>query len=254
MSQQEKITVSRFRTMKSPEARPVVLTAYDHPSAKLLDAAGVDAILVGDSLANVIQGKKTTIPVTLDEMIYHAEMVARAVQRALVIVDLPFPYCQSGPDMALAAAVRIVKETGADAVKIEGGLERTATIEAVVNAGIPVFGHCGLMPQSVLARGEYVMERDKNQLLANAQSIEKAGVFAMVLECVPEADAREVTKMVTIPTIGIGAGAHCDGQVQVLHDLLGITDSPPKHVRQYANLSTIISEAVAKYCQDVRNG
>lgn len=253
MSTLQKYSVLHFKNQKKNGEKIVVLTAYDYPTAKLLDEAGVDAILVGDSVANVVQGKRTTVPVTLDEMIYHAELVARAAKRAFVIVDLPFPYCQSGPASALAAAVRIVKETQADAVKIEGGASRAELIRVVVDAGIPVMGHCGLMPQSVLQLGEFSLQRDLDALINDVQVIEAAGAFAVVLECIPSKAAEKAKELLSIPTIGIGAGEKCDGQVLVLHDLIGLSDFVPKHVKQYANVGQIISDAVARFCADVRS-
>jgi len=247
-----KITVPQIRQRKTDGPKISVITAYDYPSAQLVDAAGIDMILVGDSLGNVVQGKATTLPVTVEEMIYHAEMVARAVKNALVVVDLPFPSCQLGPREAVKTAARILKNTLADAVKIEGGENRYKTIRAVVEAGIPVMGHCGLQPQKIKTLGRFSMQRDPKQLQKDIKAIEDAGAFATVVECVPSELAEEVTRSAGIPTIGIGAGPHCDGQVLVYHDLLGFKESGPKHVKVYANLGQIIAEAVRKYCEDVR--
>ena len=234
----------------------MVLTAYDFPSAAILDACGVDAILVGDSLGNVVQGRQTTLPVTLDQIIYHAEMVARAASRALVIVDLPFPFCQLGPKTATKAAARILKETQADAVKIEGGANRAATIAAVVEAGIPVIGHCGLLPQDVHRLGGYVVQRDQDRLLADVAAVEVTGAFGVVLECVTADIAAKATRKTGIPTIGIGAGSHCDGQVLVFHDLLGFSADAkvPRHVKRYADLRQTIGDAVKQYVEEVQNG
>jgi len=249
-----KITVPQLRQRKTEGPKISVITAYDYPSAQLVDAAGVDMILVGDSLGNVVQGKATTLPVTLEEMIYHAEMVVRAVKNALVVVDLPFPYCQLGPKEAVKAAAKILKKTLADAIKIEGGEDRYRTIKAVVDAGIPVMGHCGLQPQKIKTLGRFSQQKDREQIESDLQAIADAGAFAVVLECMPAEIAGELTRSTTIPTIGIGAGPHCDGQVLVYHDLLGFKETAPKHVKVYANLGQIITEAVKKYCEDIREG
>lgn len=250
-----RMTVPRFAALKSQGRRISVLTAYDYPFAALLDRAGVDAILVGDSLSMVVQGHASTLPVTLDQMIYHAEMVGRAVERALVVVDMPFPTFHLGPAAAIANAARILKETRCQAVKLEGGTEQADTIAALVRAGIPVMGHVGLRPQAVHQLGGYRMHRDEEQLLADARAAQDAGAFAVVVECVPAALATQVTAQLQIPTIGIGAGGGCDGQVLVLHDLLGLTmGSVPRFVRQYADLRTTVTEAVAAFCRDVASG
>ena len=250
------LTPPKIRAFKKEGHKIVALTVYDYPSAKILDTAGVDILLVGDSLGNVVQGKPTTLSVTLDQIIYHSEMVARAAQNALVIVDLPFPYCQLGADEAVRAGARILKETFAGAVKFEGGENRAATISALVEAGIPVIGHCGLRPQEIRQTGGYFVQRKKEQLFRDIQAVEQAGAFAVVLECLEQELAKEATQAVSIPTIGIGSGPHCDGQVLVFHDILSYTPerSPAlKHVKQYADLHTIISDAVRKYADDVRN-
>ena len=249
-----RITVPQIRQRKTDGPKISVITAYDYPSAQLVDAAGIDIILVGDSLGNVVQGKATTLPVTVEEMIYHAEMVVRAVKNALVVVDIPFPYCQLGPKEAVKTAAKILKNSLADAVKIEGGENRSKTIKAVVDAGIPVMGHCGLQPQKIKMLGRFSLQKNKEQLLRDIDAIENAGAFTAVVECVPAELAEEVTRSIGIPTIGIGAGPHCDGQVLVYHDLLGFKESAPKHVKVYANLGQIITDAVGKYCEDVRNG
>jgi len=222
----------------------------------MLDSAGIDILLVGDSLGNVVQGKPTTLSVTLDHVIYHAEMVARSAQKALVVVDLPFPYCQLGGDEAVRAGARILKETLAGAVKLEGGENRAGTIAALVEAGIPVMGHCGLRPQEIRQTGGYFVQRQKEQLFRDIQAVEQAGAFAVVLECLEAELAQEATQAVSIPTIGIGSGQHCDGQVLVFHDVLGYTPERRhalKHVKQYADLHTVISDAVQKYAEEVRN-
>ncbi|MCI0361797.1 MAG: 3-methyl-2-oxobutanoate hydroxymethyltransferase [Planctomycetaceae bacterium] len=232
-----------------------MLTAYDYPTAAVLDTAGIDAILVGDSMSMVVQGHETTLPVTLDEMIYHAEMVGRAVEHALVIVDLPFPTNHLGVHSAIESAGRILKQTRCQAVKLEGGADQADVIAGLVAAGIPVMAHVGLRPQSVHQMGGYRVQRDAQRLLADARAAQEAGAFAVVLECIPNQTAAEITAALKIPTIGIGAGAQCDGQVLVTHDLLGFTSGyVPKFVKQYADLKSVISGAVAQYRQDVQEG
>jgi len=251
------LTPPKIRAYKKEGHNIVALTVYDYPSAKILDSAGIDLLLVGDSLGNVVQGKPTTLSVTLDQIIYHSEMVARAAQHALVVVDLPFPYCQLGADAAVRAGARILKETLAGAIKLEGGANRAETIAALVEAGIPVLGHCGLRPQEIRQTGGYFVQRQKEQLFRDIQAVEQAGAFAVVLECLEMELAKEATQAVSIPTIGIGSGPHCDGQVLVFHDLLGYTperNPALKHVKQYANLHTIISDAVRNYTEEVQNG
>lgn len=251
-----KLTPRKLNAYKKDGKKIAMLTAYDYPSAKILDSAGIDILLVGDSLGNVVQGKKTTLPVTLDEVIYHAEMVVRAAEQALVVVDIPFPFCQQGPTEAIRAAARILKECLADAVKLEGGEKRAETIAALVDAGIPVMGHCGLLPQDVLQVGGFFVQRQREQLLTDVQAVEKAGAFSIVLECVGTEIAAEATAALEIPTIGIGSGPNCDGQVLVFHDLLGFTPSEqtkvPKHVHRYADLHSIIADATKQYVADVR--
>ena len=251
------LTPPKIRAYKKEGRKIVVLTVYDHPSAKILDAAGIDILLVGDSLANVVQGKPTTLSVTLDEIIYHSEMVARAAQNALIVVDMPFPYCQLGVDEAIRAGARILKETLAGAVKLEGGENRAATIAALVDAGIPVLAHCGLRPQEIRQTGGYFVQRQKEQLFRDIQAVEQAGAFAVVLECLEAELAKEATAAISIPTIGIGSGRHCDGQVLVFHDILGYTPEhcpTLKHAKRYADLHTIISDATKKYVQEVQDG
>ncbi|MGL4595250.1 MAG: 3-methyl-2-oxobutanoate hydroxymethyltransferase [Thermoguttaceae bacterium] len=253
----QKKTSLQILGMKNSGHKVTILTAYDFPSARLIDAAGIDIILVGDSLANVVQGKATTLPVTLDEMIYHAEIVARAANQALVVVDLPFPFCQLGPDDVLRAAARIMKETNADSVKIEANAKRAKTIEVLVDAGIPVIGHCGLLPQSIRQIGGYSKQRQRDELLADAESIVNAGAFCILLECVDESIAEEITNAVPVPTIGIGSGNKCDGQVLVLHDILGFTPleqtRTPSHAKKYVDMKSIIVDAVKNYIDDVQH-
>lgn len=250
-----RITVPEFIGLKAAGRKIAMLTAYDYPTAAVLDTAGIDAILVGDSMSMVVQGHETTLPVTLDEMIYHAEMVGRAVEHALVIVDLPFPTNHLGVHSAIESAGRILKQTRCQAVKLEGGADQADVIAGLVAAGIPVMAHVGLRPQSVHQMGGYRVQRDAQRLLADARAAQEAGAFAVVLECIPNQTAAEITAALKIPTIGIGAGAQCDGQVLVTHDLLGFTSGyVPKFVKQYADLKSVISGAVAQYRQDVQEG
>lgn len=249
------MTVPKFVAMKAAGKKISMLTAYDYPVAGLLDAAGIEGILVGDTLSMVVQGHSDTLPVTLDEMIYHGEMVCRAVQRALVIVDMPFPSYHLGTYKAIENAGRIMKETRCQAVKLEGGADQAEVIEALVGAGIPVMAHVGLRPQSVHVLGGYKVQRDEEQLLTDARAVEQAGAFAIVLECIPAGLAQKITEAVRIPTIGIGAGAGCDGQVLVTNDLLGLTPvRVPRFVKKYADLRGTITEAVSKYRDEVRDG
>ncbi|HUY91362.1 MAG TPA: 3-methyl-2-oxobutanoate hydroxymethyltransferase [Pirellulales bacterium] len=249
------VTVPKFVAMKGAGRKISMLTAYDYTLAGLLDEAGVDAILVGDSMSMVVQGHETTLPVTLDEMIYHAEMVGRAVRRALTVVDLPFPGGHLGAYHAIESSGRILKETGCQAVKLEGGAEQAEVIQALVSAGIPVMAHCGLRPQSVHVLGGYKVQRDEERLVNDARTAEAAGAFAVLLECIPAELAGRITQSLAVPTIGIGAGAGCDGQVLVTHDMLGLTSGyVPRFVKPYANLRGAIGDAVARYCQEVRDG
>ncbi len=251
----KRITAPAFSAMKSSGRKISMLTAYDFTMAELLDACEIDGILVGDSMSMVVQGHDTTLPVTLDEMIYHAEMVGRAVRHALVVVDMPFPSYHLGTHKAIENAGRILKETRAQAVKLEGGVEQAEVIAALVSAGIPVMAHCGLRPQSVHQIGGYKVQRDQVQLLADAKAAEQAGAFAIVLECLPAAAADAITADIGIPTIGIGAGAGCDGQVLVTSDLLGLTAGyVPRFVKKYADLKSIIAGAVCNYRDEVRDG
>jgi 3-methyl-2-oxobutanoate hydroxymethyltransferase len=232
-----------------------MLTAYDFPTARLLDGAGVDCLLVGDSLGTTIQGWETTLRVTLDQMVYHAEMVARAARRALVVADLPFLTYQVSPRQAVRSAGRILKETNCQAVKLEGGTGMSATIRALVDAGIPTMGHVGLQPQAIRRMGGYKVQRSGEQILADALAVAAAGAFAVVLECIPSSLAARITEQVSIPTIGIGAGPQCDGQVLVVHDMLGLIEQfRPKFVRHYVELGQQIRTAVAAYVADVAEG
>ena len=250
-----RMTVPKFVAMKAAGRKIAMVTAYDFAMARLLDEVGVDALLVGDSLAMVVQGHETTLPATLDQMIYHAEMVGRGASRSLVVVDMPFPSDHLGVSEAVRAAGRILKETRCHAVKLEGGADQAEVIAGLTAAGIPVMAHCGLRPQSVHQLGGYSVQRDRERLLNDARAAQQSGAFAVLLECIPADIAAEVTAAVPIPTIGIGAGPACDGQVLVLHDLLGLTPGRlPRHVRKYADLATVIREAVGRYCDEVRAG
>ena len=249
------VTVSTLSQMKQKGQRITMLTAYDFPTARLLDEAGIDVLLVGDSLGMVVQGKATTVPVRVVDMIYHGEMVARAAARAMVAVDLPFPHGQLGPKATLRVAARIMKRTLCHAIKLEGGAEQASTIAALVSAGIPVIAHVGLRPQSVHALGGYKVMRDEARLEADALAAQEAGAFAVLIECVPSELAMKLTKQLRVPTIGIGAGAHCDGQVLVTHDMLGLTSGyVPKFVRPWLNLSPQMLEAFRAYRQSVQEG
>ncbi|MDA8404612.1 MAG: 3-methyl-2-oxobutanoate hydroxymethyltransferase [Desulfobacteraceae bacterium] len=249
-----RITINTLFDMKRKGDKIVSLTAYDYPFAKIADESGVHVILVGDSLGMVVQGDTHTLSVTMDEMIYHTRIVARATQHAMVVADMPFMSYQTSVETALANAGRFLKETGAAAVKLEGGAAVSATIKAMTAAGIPVQAHIGLTPQSVHQMGGYRVQRDEARLLSDARSVEAAGAFSVVLEGIPADIAREITGTLTIPTIGIGAGPHCDGQVLVIHDLLGITDRHlPKFVKQYASLRQQAAIGIKAYVQDVQN-
>ena len=250
-----RVTVPEFVGFKAAGRRISMLTAYDFPTAAVLDAAGIDAILVGDSMSMVVQGHETTLPVTLDEMIYHAEIVGRAVERALVVVDLPFPTNHLGVHRAIESAGRILKETRCQAVKLEGGADQIDVIRGLVSAGIPVMAHVGLRPQSVHTMGGYKVQRDTEKLLNDARAAQKAGAFGIVLECIPSPLAAQITQELAIPTIGIGAGSSCDGQVLVVNDLLGLTSGyVPRFVKQYADLRTVITDAAKNYISDVQCG
>jgi 3-methyl-2-oxobutanoate hydroxymethyltransferase len=248
-----RMTVPKFTALKDSGQKISMVTAYDFPFARLVDQAGVEGVLVGDSMSMVVQGHENTLPVTLDEMIYHAEMVGRAVNNALVVVDMPFPSYHLGKYKAIENAGRILKETRCQAVKLEGGAEQADTIAALVRAGIPVMAHCGLRPQNVHQLGGYRVQRDEPALLDDARSAADAGAFAMVLECIPSLIAERITQMLAIPTIGIGAGAACDGQVLVLHDVLGLaSDYSPRFVKAYADLNATVVDAVRNFRDEVR--
>jgi len=256
--QVRKVTTHVLNEMKLRDEKIAMLTAYDYSTARILDSTGIDVILVGDSASNVMAGYETTLPITLDQMIYHAASVVRAISRALVVVDMPFGTYQGNSKEALTSAIRIMKETGAAAVKLEGGKEILESVGRILSAGIPVMGHLGLTPQSIHKFGTYVVrateEDEASKLIEDAHLLEEAGCFAIVLEKVPATLAREVTAGINIPVIGIGAGPHVDGQVLVLHDMLGVTqDFSPRFLRRYHNLFEEIKGAVSNYVKDVRN-
>jgi 3-methyl-2-oxobutanoate hydroxymethyltransferase len=254
-TEHERVTVPDLLKWKSEHRKISVLTAYDYPIARLLDESGVDCILVGDSVGTAVQGWQTTLKVTLEQMIYHTEMVARAARRALVIADLPFLSFQVSPRRAVQSAGKILKQTDCQAVKLEGGRSIAPTVKALVEAGIPAMAHIGLRPQAIRRLGGYKVQRAADELLADAQALEEAGAFGIVLECIPRELAAKITAQTSIPTIGIGAGPHCDGQVLVLHDVLGLLEGfQPKFARQYASLGPQIRSAVAKYVADVSEG
>ena len=249
------VTVPDFLAAKAQGRRLVILTAYDYTLARLLDAAGVDSVLVGDSLGMVVQGATDCLAVTLDEMIYHTRLAARGVKRSLLIADMPFMSFQVSPQQAVVSAGRLVKEGGAHAVKLEGGVRTAPAIEAITAADIAVMGHIGLTPQSVRRLGGFRVQRNEAKLLEDARAVEQAGAFAIVLECMPAELASKITRTLSIPTIGIGAGAGCDGQVLVTYDLLGMFDDlRPRFAKRYADLGQAITQAVAAYCQEVRGG
>jgi 3-methyl-2-oxobutanoate hydroxymethyltransferase len=249
------VTLPDFARWKQQERKISVLTAYDFPTARLLDGAGVDCLLVGDTLGMVVQGWETTLRVTVDQMVYHAEMVARAARRALVVADLPFLSYQASAEQAILSAGRFLKETRCQAVKLEGGQRMAGTIAALVQAEIPIMGHVGLTPQSVRRLGGYKVQRNADVIVADAEAVAEAGAFAIVLECVPADIAARITETLPIPTIGIGAGPYCDGQVLVSADLLGLFDEfRPKFVRRYAELGSLIKKAAAAYVADVASG
>jgi len=232
-----------------------MLTAYDFPTAEALDDAGLDVLLVGDSVAMVVQGHETTLPVTMDQMLYHAEMVGRAAKRALVVVDLPFPEGQLEINRSIEASARVLKETKCHAVKLEGGAEQASRIQAIVTAGIPVMAHVGLRPQNVHVEGGYRIKREAEQLIADAIAAEKAGAFAVLIECVPTPIGKAITEAISVPTIGIGAGPHVSGQVLVTHDMIGFNSGYlPKFVRQFSDVRGSIRQAAEDYCDAIRQG
>jgi len=253
----KKVTTHSLAELKHSGVKISMLTAYDYTFARLVDAAGVDVILVGDSASNVMAGHETTLPITLDQMIYHASSVVRGVDRALVVVDLPFGSYQGNPKEALNSAIRIMKESGGHSVKLEGGSEVVSTVQRLVQSGIPVMGHLGLTPQSIYQFGTYAVrakeEAEATKLIDDALALQEAGCFALVLEKIPAALAAKVTASLRIPTIGIGAGADVDGQVLVLHDMLGMnTEFNPRFLRRYAQLGEVIPAAIRQYVADVR--
>lgn len=253
----KKVTTNTLQKMKAAGEKISMLTAYDFSFAKIIDGAGIDVILVGDSASNVMAGHETTLPITLDQIIYHAQSVIRGIDRCLVVVDIPFGYYQSNSDIALASAIRIMKETGGHSVKLEGGEEILESVKKIVSAGIPVMGHLGLTPQSIYKFGTYTVrakeEEEANKLRRDAKLLEEAGCFAIVLEKIPASLAKEVSLSISIPTIGIGAGGDCDGQVLVMHDMLGInTEFKPRFLRQYLNIHEQATRAVQQYISDIK--
>src|SRR6476620_9588164 len=254
----KKITTNTLQKMKANGEKISMLTAYDFSFAKLIDQSGIDVILVGDSASNVMAGHETTLPITLDQMIYHASSVIRGAKRCLVVVDPPFGSYQSNSDIALASAIRIMKETGAHAIKMEGGEEVLDSVRRIISAGVPVMGHLGLTPQSIYKFGTYAVraqeEVEATKLKKDAKLLEKAVCFAVVLEKIPANLAKEVSDSIRIPSIGIGAGKYCDGQVLVMHDMLGInTEFKPRFLRQYLNIHEQITKAVHQYIKDVKS-
>lgn len=253
-----KITTHSLQEMKRNGEKIAMLTAYDYSFAKLLDSANIDIILVGDSASNVMAGHETTLPITLDEMIYHAKSVIKGINRCLVVVDLPFGSYQGNSKKALESSIRIMKESGAHAVKLEGGTEIEDSIKRIIDSGVPVMGHLGLTPQSIYKFGTYTVRAKEAEEIKKLKSdvikLEKAGCFAVVLEKIPAKLAAEITKSVTIPIIGIGAGSKVDGQVLVMHDMLGMNMKfNPRFLRRYSNLSEIVNNAVSNYISDVKN-
>jgi 3-methyl-2-oxobutanoate hydroxymethyltransferase len=254
----KKITTKSLIDMKANGEKISMLTAYDFTMAKIVDTAGIDVILVGDSASNVMAGNETTLPITLDQMIYHASSVVKAVDRALVVVDLPFGSYQSDPKEALRSSIRIMKESGGHAVKLEGGKEIESSIKKILNAGIPVMGHLGLTPQSIYKFGTYTVrakeEEEADQLLEDAKMLERIGCFALVLEKIPASLAQKVAESISIPVIGIGAGSGVDGQVLVLHDMIGMThEFSPRFLRRYMNLFEDMTKAIGQYVADVKS-
>lgn len=254
----KKVTTNTLQKMKANGEKISMITAYDFSFARVFDGAGIDIILVGDSASNVMAGHETTLPITLDQMIYHAQSVVRGVDRCLVVVDMPFGSYQSNSEIALASAVKIMKETGGHSVKFEGGEEVVDSVKKIVSAGIPVMGHLGLTPQSIYKFGTYTVrakeEEEAAKLKRDALLLQEAGCFAIVLEKIPAMLAKEVSESLTIPTIGIGAGGDCDGQVLVMHDMLGInTEFKPRFLRQYLNLHEQIDKAIKQYISDVKS-
>ena len=254
-----KVTTHRVMEMKKSGKKIAMLTSYDYSMAKIVDGAGVDIILIGDSASNMMAGNVTTLPITIDQMIYHARSVVRGVTRALVVCDMPFGTYQVDPEDAVRNAIRIMQESGCDAVKLEGGVEILPAVKRILDAGIPVCGHLGLTPQSINKFGTYAVrakdEAEANKLRSDAKALSDAGCFAIVLEKIPAALATEVTQSISAPTISIGAGGGCDGQVLVVHDMLGMNQGfSPKFLRRYANLYEIMTDAIGQYVTDVKSG
>jgi 3-methyl-2-oxobutanoate hydroxymethyltransferase len=253
----KRVTTHIIQEMKTRGEKISCLTAYDYSMAGIVDAAGVELILVGDSASNVMAGHETTLPITIDQMIYHATSVVRAVKRALVVVDLPFGSYQGNSREALSSAIRIMKESGAHAVKLEGGLEIKDSITRILSAGVPVMGHLGLTPQSIYKFGTYTVRAKEDveaqKLIEDAKMLEEVGCFSLVLEKIPSSLTKKVSESISIPTVGIGAGPHADGQILVLHDLLGINKAfKPRFLRRYADLNGIITDAISNYIKDVK--
>jgi 3-methyl-2-oxobutanoate hydroxymethyltransferase len=254
----EQKTIKSLQALKQSSKKITMLTAYDFTFAKIIDAAGIDIVLVGDSLSNVYQGNETTLPVTLDEMIYHAKAVVKGSKNAFVVVDMPFGSYQVNDELALENAIKIIKETNASAVKIEGGQEIVMQVKKITTAGIPVMGHLGLTPQSIHQLGSFDTQatsaKAQEKILKDAIELEKAGCFAIVLEKIPSSIAKEISTTLSIPVIGIGAGSHCDGQVLVINDLLGLDPTfKPKFVRNYLNLHELMTKSVKEYIHDIQN-
>ncbi|MGI6219704.1 MAG: 3-methyl-2-oxobutanoate hydroxymethyltransferase [Bacteroidaceae bacterium] len=253
-----KVTTHRLLEMKQRQEKIAMLTAYDYTMAKIVDQAGIDVVLVGDSASNVMAGNMTTLPITLDQMIYHGKSVVRAVERALVVVDMPFGTYQGNPMEGLNSAIRIMKETHADAVKLEGGEEILDSVKRILSAGIPIMGHLGLMPQSINKYGTYTVrareQKEAEKLVRDAKLLEEAGCFSIVLEKIPAVLARQIAEELTIPIIGIGAGGGVDGQVLVIQDMLGMNQGfSPKFLRRYADLNHIMTDAIGQYVTDVKS-
>jgi 3-methyl-2-oxobutanoate hydroxymethyltransferase len=259
VSDERKVTTHRLMEMKQKGEKISMLTSYDYTMAGIVDRAGVDCILIGDSASNVMAGNSTTLPMTVDQMIYHARSVVRGVKRALVVCDMPFGSYQTGRHDGVVNAIRIMKESGCDALKLEGGVEILDTVKAILDAGIPVMGHLGLTPQSINKFGTYAVrakeESEANKLLSDAHVLAEAGCFGGVLEKVPAALAKQVTAEISVPTIGIGAGGYCDGQVLVIADMLGMTQGfSPRFLRRYADLNQVVTDAIGQYVTDVKSG
>ena len=259
VTDERKVTTRRFIEMKQKGEKISMLTSYDYTTAGIVDRAGIDGILIGDSASNVMVGNQTTLPMTVDQMIYHARSVVNGVKRALVVCDMPFGSYQTGCHDGVANAIRIMKESGCDALKLEGGVEILDTVKRILDAGIPVMGHLGLTPQSINKFGTYAVrakeEHEAQKLISDAQALAEAGCFAVVLEKVPATLAEQVTQLIPVPTIGIGAGSHCDGQILVVADMLGMTQGfSPRFLRRYADLNQVMTDAIGQYVTDVKAG